>query len=265
MYTASQLAKKYIHYYINAANSKGHGVHSPFVFNFIKFIKNDQKRYPCYERIEQLRTALLDNKDWIEVEDFGAGSTVLKTTKRRIDKMAASSLKPKKFAQLLYRIVQYFQPQTIVELGTSFGITSSYLASANKSATLFTLEGAPPIANIASANFQTLHLKNILLKTGEFTETLPELLQQMSIVDFAFIDGNHREQPTLDYFEQFLLKSAPGTILVFDDIHWSKEMESAWAKIKAHPSVTLTIDLFFIGLVFFRTDFKVKQHFSLRF
>lgn len=265
MYSATKLAKKYIHHYINASNSKGHGVHSPFVFNFIKFIKNDRKQYPCYKSIEKLRGALLKNNNWIEVEDFGAGSTVLKTKKRRIDKMAASSLKPKKFAQLLFRMVQYYQPQTIVELGTSFGITSSYMACGNKTAKLFTLEGAPSIANIATANFESLNLKNIELKTGEFTGTLPELFQQVAVIDFAFIDGNHREGPTLKYFETILLKATPGTILVFDDIHWSAGMEAAWETIKAHPSVTLSIDLFFIGIVFFRPEFKVKQHFALRF
>jgi len=53
--------------------------------------------------------------------------------------------------------------------------------------------------------------------------------------------------------------------LVFDDIHWSAEMEKAWLEIKSHPSVQYTIDIFFLGFVFFRPDFKVKQNFSIRF
>jgi predicted O-methyltransferase YrrM len=265
MYSAAQLAKKYFGYYLAASNSKGHGVHSPFVFDFIKFIKNDHRQYDCYGPIETLRHALLKNKNWIEVEDFGAGSTLLKTKRRRIDKMAASSLKPKKFAQLLFRMVQCYQPQTILELGTSFGITTAYLACGNPGSTLYTMEGADSVAAIATGNFEALNLENITLVKGDFTQTLPELLLKTGKIDFAFVDGNHQKIPTVNYFNQLLQKAGPGSILVFDDIHWSSEMEAAWDEIQNHPSVTLTLDLFFIGIVFLSPSFKVKQHFSLRF
>jgi predicted O-methyltransferase YrrM len=265
VYSTIQLAKKYISYYFSASNSKGHGVHSPFVFDFIKLVKNDRKKYDCYKPIEDLRKQLLSDQTWIEVEDFGAGSTVIKTNKRRVDKMATSSLKPKKFAQLLFRIVQFYQPRTILELGTSFGISSAYLASAHNGSKLYTMEGAASIASIARRNFNSLSLKNVEIIEGDFSETLPVLLQKLQVVDLAFIDGNHRKQPTLKYFTQLLNKSDENTILIFDDIHWSKEMEEAWEEIKSHPSVTLSIDLFFIGIIFFRKDFKAKQHFSIRF
>ena len=128
MFTRFQLAKKYLHYYITASNGKGHGVHSPFVFDFIKNVKNDKKEYTCYEMIEQQRKKLLADETIIDVEDFGAGSSVMKTNKRAVKNIAQSSLKPKKYAQLLFRMVQHYQPKTIIELGTSLGITTSYLA-----------------------------------------------------------------------------------------------------------------------------------------
>ena len=265
MYSATQLAKKYFKYYLTACNSKGHGVHSPFVFDFIKHVKNDAGNYGCYADIEKLRTELLKDNSVIEVEDFGAGSTLIKTNKRRVDKIAASSLKPKKFAQLLFRIVQFYTPHTIVELGTSFGISSAYLASAHKQVNLYTLEGATAIGAIARQNFETLGLKNIELIQGDFAITLPRLLNNISRVDMAFVDGNHRKVPTIQYFKQLLEKSTDSTILIFDDIHWSKEMEEAWQEIKENSIVTLTIDLFFIGIVFLRKDFLKKQHFSIRF
>jgi predicted O-methyltransferase YrrM len=84
-------------------------------------------------------------------------------------------------------------------------------------------------------------------------------------LDLAFIDGNHRKQPTLQYFESLLMRSGKSTILIFDDVHWSAEMEAAWSEIMEHPAVTCTIDLFFIGLVFLNNDLKVKQHFAVRF
>ncbi len=265
MYSFFQLTKKYIHYYFNASNGRGHGIHSPFVFEFITKILNDKKQYGCYAAIEKLRQQLLHNKDIIEIEDFGAGSAVMKSNTRVIKNIAASSLKPKKYAQLLFRIVQYYRPATILELGTSLGITSSYLAKGNEKGKVFTCEGASTIASIAQKNFDQLQIKNIRLKQGDFAKTLQPLLNELDKVDFAFIDGNHRKEPTLEYFSTLLNHSTASTILVFDDIHWSEEMEAAWKQIQQHHSVTLTIDLFFIGLVFINPGIKEKQHFSIRF
>ena len=265
MYNSFQLTKKFFHYYLTASNGKGHGIHSPFVFEFITNILNDKKQYDCYDKIEVRRKILRKDPQEITVEDFGAGSAVIKANKRKVAAIAASSLKPKKFAQLLFRMVNYYRPQTIVELGTSFGITTAYLASANAGAKIFTFEGATAIAGIAQQNFNELGLKNIELVTGDFTQTLPSALSRLNEVDLAFIDGNHRKVHTLDYFYQLTNHSSPSTILVFDDIHWSKEMEEAWEQVKHAPGVTLTIDLFFTGIVFFNTDIKIPQHFRIRF
>ncbi len=226
---------------------------------------NDKKVYADYKKIEEIRKQLLQNKNTIEVEDFGAGSGVIKTNTRRIDKIAASSLKPKKYAQLLYRIIKYYQPHQIIEIGTSFGITTSYIAAAHSTANVITHEGATKIAAIANENFNALVLEKIKLKQGDFETTLMGTIAEIECLDFAFIDGNHRRNPTWQYFEILLTKSNENSIFVFDDIHWSAEMERVWEEIKFHPAVTLSIDLFFIGIVFFKKDFKVKQHFNIRF
>lgn len=265
MYSPIKLAIKYLQYYFTASNGRGHGIHSPFVFEFIEKVLNDAKHYPCYTEIENRRKELLKDNTVIEVEDFGAGSSVIKTNKRIVAKIAKSSLKPKKFAQLLFRMVQYYQPKTIVELGTSFGITSSYLAAGNKKATLFTCEGAKNIAAIAHQTFSKRQVQNAVLQQGDFALTLPPLIQQLPEVDFVFIDGNHRKEPTLHYFTQLLQASNNQTIFIFDDIHWSEGMEAAWAAIQQHEKVTLTIDLFFIGIVCISPDIKIKQHFTIRF
>lgn len=264
MYSATALAKKYLHYFFSASNGKGHGVHSPFVFDFIKFVKNDKRQYDCYKTIEAIRKELLQDKRIIEVEDFGAGSTVIKTNNRVVYKMAQSSLKPKRFAQLLCRMVQYYKPAVMLELGTSFGITSCYIAKGNVAGKLYTLEGAPSIAAIARHNFERLGIQNVQLTEGSFDKTLQPLLTSLQQIDFAFVDGNHKKEPTLHYFDELLKRSTDQTILIFDDIHWSREMEEAWAIIKNNDAVTLSIDLFFIGIIFLRKDFKVKQHFTVR-
>lgn len=208
---------------------------------------------------------MLADKTEIEVQDFGAGSSVIKSNKRVVGDIAASSLKPKKYAQLLYRMVKYYKPQTILELGTSFGITSAYMASGDKSSEVFTCEGALSIAAIARQNFEALQLTNIQLTEGDFAKTLSPLLSNLVQLDLAFIDGNHRKEPTIDYFKQLLEHCNPSTILVFDDIHWSAAMEEAWDIIRDYPAVTLSIDLFFIGIVFLNPDINHKQHYTIRF
>ena len=265
MFTRFQLAKKYLHYYLTASNGKGHGIHSPFVFDFITKVLNDKNNYTPYETVENRRKELLHDTTVIEVEDFGAGSSVIKTNQRVVKNIAQSSLKPKKISQLLFRIVQYYKPETILELGTSFGISAAYLAAGNNNANVFTCEGAKNIATIAQQTFQKLNLKNITLTIGNFENTLPALLTQIKNVDLAFVDGNHRKQPTLQYFQQLLNHSNTATLLIFDDIHWSAEMEAAWEQIKQHAQVTLTIDLFFIGIVCINAAIKEKQHFVIRF
>jgi len=265
MYSSFQLAKKYFNYYIHAKNAKGHGIHSPFVFDFVIHVLNDKKKYNCYENIEPLRQQLLHNTNTIDVEDFGAGSAVIPFKKRKVNAIAKSSLKNKKFSQLLFRIVKYYKPQTILELGTSFGITTCYLASANRNSKVYTFEGSQEIEKIARENFDKAGLQNIDLIKGNFDKTFLPALYKLEKINLAFIDGNHRKEPTLHYFSELLKKSTNDSIFIFDDIHWSSEMEEAWNLIQQHDSVTLTVDLFFIGLVFFSTDFKVKQHFTIRF
>jgi len=274
MYSAFQLAKKYLHYYLTAKNGKGHGVHSPFVFDFIIHVLNDKKKYDCYENVESLRNNLLSNNIKIEVEDFGAGSARLPFKNRVVKDIASSSLKSKKYAQLLFRISKYYGAKTILELGTSLGITTCYLASANSDSKVFTFEGSKNIAKIAENNFEKLGLKNIEIVVGDFRQTIPENTARLPVIDLLFVDGNHRKEATLEYFNFFLSKATPpdqisragnNSIFIFDDIHWSQEMEEAWKEIQSHEAVTLTIDLFFIGLVFFSSNFKVKQHFTIRF
>lgn len=235
------------------------------MYDFITHVLLDKNERLAFQEIEQHRKLLLKNKSLILVEDFGAGSVVLKKKKRRIDQIAASSLKSKKYAQLLYRIAEYYQPESVIELGTSFGITTAYLAKSHEKIQIITFEGAPEVAAMAQKTFSDLQISNIELYVGDFNLRLPEYLESKPKINLAFMDGNHRRQPTLHYFNQIIQHTHSSSILIFDDIHWSAEMEAAWEEIKNHPSVTLSIDLFFIGLVFFRKDFKVKQHFTIQF
>lgn len=269
MFSKFTLGKKYLQYLNRAENSKGHGVHSPFVYRFIKEILNDQENYGCYAQVEVLRRVLLRDDRVIEVEDFGAGSRVNPTSQRKIADIARSALKSKKFGRLLFRMVQQYQPQTILELGTCFGVTTAYLSNGNKKADVYTMEGAGAIADVARHNFSELSLDHVQLIQGNFDDSLPALIAQLKdagkTLDFVFIDGNHRMEPTLRYFEQMKSLLHAGSVVIFDDIHWSQGMEDAWQTIQEDPLVTLSLDFFFIGVVFFRAENTAKQHFSIRF
>ncbi len=265
MYSRLQLAKKYLHYLLHASNGEGHGIHSPFVFDFVRNILMKKKPCEAYQAVESLRFKLMKDHSVVHVEDMGAGSAVANGRQRKVSEIVRATSKSKKFGQLLYRVAEYYQPQTIIELGTSLGVSTCYLSKGNPKATVYTLEGAPEIARIASRNFEDMKLMNINVREGNFDNVLPGLLKSIQSVDLAFTDGNHRRDPTLNYFRLFLPKVHSSSILIFDDIHWSRDMEEAWEIIKADPSVKVSIDLFFLGLVFFREEFKTKQHFVIKF
>jgi predicted O-methyltransferase YrrM len=265
MYSAFGLLRKYLRYYITAANGRGHGVHSPFVFDFIKRVLNDRQQYPAYTKIEHERSRLLLDKTELQVTDFGAGSAHTKNNMRRVADIAQHALKPKKYAALLFRMARIYQPAVMLELGTSLGTTAAYLSMACPAATLYTLEGSVAIAEQAAHLFRRLDLHNIIQVTGNFDATLGPVLKQIEKADFVFLDGNHRYAPTLAYFNALLPLLHEYSVVVFDDIHWSQEMERAWDTCKKNIAVTLSIDLFFIGILFFRKDFKIPQHFTIRF
>jgi predicted O-methyltransferase YrrM len=265
LYTKLQLAKKFLHYYATAGNGKGHGMHSPFVFNFITKVLHKKEELPDYRSVEQLRNALLKNRTVIEIEDFGAGSTTTKSNQRSIGSITKNAAKPKKYAQLLFRIVQYYTCQNIIELGTSLGMSTSYMALGNPFARVITCEGSTTIAKKAKENFEKLFIENITVFTGEFAKSYTQALQEMPNIDLLFIDGNHQYQPTIDYFEKALPHIQEHSIVIFDDIHWSSDMEKAWERVKQYPGISETIDLFFIGIVFFRKEQLAKQDFTIRF
>jgi len=265
MYSPFRIAQKYLHYYLTAANGKGHGIHSPFVYDFVRNVLMDRTEYPGYKEVENLRSQLLKDNTVLEVEDMGAGSATGASRRRTVASITRHAAKRKKWGQLLFRIVRRYGALNILELGTSLGISTSYMALANMHARIVTGEGSVQVAQYARRNFDALKLHNIQLAVGNFDYTLNDMLAQLPQVDLAFIDGNHRFEPTLRYFNQVVRKTHPASVIVLDDIHWSEEMEEAWENIQLHPAVKLTIDLFFFGLVFFNEDIKVKQHFTIRF
>lgn len=257
------LTLKYIRHWFKYFHYKGSGIHSPFIFHLITQVIRKKKHENCFEDIEDERKKLLKNRQTITVQDYGLGSQILKNPEKRVSDIAKYSLKPKKQAQLLFRLISHMNAQHILELGTSLGITTSYLASASSKSKVITLEGCPKISKLAQQTFSNLKLNNIELITGEFDLTLKNTLSTLNKVDFVFFDGNHKGEATQNYFKTCLPYIGNNTIFVFDDIHLSEDMEQAWNQIKANKTVKVTIDLFHMGIVLFKEELS-KQNFSVR-
>ncbi len=265
MYSGTKIALKYLKYYFRASGKKGHGIHSPFVFDFITQVLNDKTVYPEYKRVESLREKLLKDQSLLDVKDPGAGSGYEKADQKSVAAIARSAVRSKKYGQLLFRMARHFRPAVMLELGTSLGISASYLALGNPEGKLITVEGVPAIAEKAAIHFTDLGLQNIELLTGDFDIELPYIIGLNSSIDLIYLDGNHRKEPTLGYYTALLDSIHDVSVMVLDDIHWSKEMESAWSLIRSHPSVRCSVDLFFFGVLFFNTAFMEKQEFEIRY
>lgn len=243
-----------------------HSVHSPFVFQLYReVIKASSGDGDVFSDLKKLRKTLKNSSEEIEILDLGAGSRVNKSNRRKISQIAKNAEKPEKFGQLFYRLCKYLQPKTIVELGTSLGLTTLYFAKASQEAKIYTFEGCPATSKIAADNFQHLGAGNIQIVTGNIDQTLSDTLPTLEAkVDLVYFDANHRYEPTVRYFNECFHYAHENTLFIFDDIYWSQEMMQAWQEIKADPRVKVTIDLFWIGLVFFRKE-QVKEDFVLRF
>ena len=251
----------YINFIWNSKNE--HGVHSPFVFDLVTKCFYDKTVYQEYSILENYRNSLLTNKNFIEVTDFGAGSRVFKSYNRQISKIAKTAGISSRRAELLFRSVKYFQPNTILEIGTSLGLATSALTLGNQKSKIITLEGCPETANQSQVQFRKFNINNVEIVITEFTNYFKSLDFRLSTFDLIYFDGNHSQAATLEYFNLLLPTITNDSVWIFDDIHWSQEMENAWEIIKNHPKVTVTIDTFQWGIVFFRAE-QEKEHFVVR-
>lgn len=253
---------KYINYRLTSFTE--HDLHSPFLYNFYMELIRNNYAYQGFDELNHIRKKLLLNTQEIKMVDLGAGSKAM-TSNRQIKDITRKGIAPQKQAEFFYRLINKFNPKTIIELGTSIGLTTLYFSKALPKSTIYTIEGCPDLVEFSKQLFEGNNVSNVISIEGNFDTELPKLLHHVPNPDFIYIDGNHTYDATIRYFNMILDKKHPGTIMVFDDIYWSEGMETAWKEIKNHPQVTLSLDLFYFGVVFFRTENKEKEHFVLKF
>jgi len=243
---------KYLKYIILAKHWRGHGIHSPFIFDLVSrvFRNKTDKDIVCI--IEKIRVRLKSDRRLIAINDLGSGSESRKTTVRKVSDIARYSPVPLKYGLLLSNLAAEFGRNFIIEFGTSFGISTMYLAAGGPESVIFTVEGDPSVAEVAKDNFREACLGNITLLTGSFDEMMPVITTDVRKPGLVFIDGNHRKEPVLKYFNCMAEAADSKTVIVIDDIYFSDGMEAAWNEIKADVRVSATVDIFRMGLVFFR-------------
>ncbi len=251
--------KQYIKFVLKSTNQ--HGVHSPFVYNLVTKCFYDRTKHNAYNSLLNYKKNLLKNKIKIEVIDLGVGSQIIKHNTRTVSDMTKNAGSTIKRGKLLYRLTAYFKPNNILELGTSLGIATHAMSLANSNSKITSIEGCPNISEFTKNNFKTLQLNNIDVITGDFKDATKKLTS--NTYDLVFFDGNHQKEATLGYFNTLLQTANNDSVFIFDDIYWSKGMTEAWENIKQHPKVTVTIDTFFWGFVFFRKE-QMKEHFAIR-
>jgi predicted O-methyltransferase YrrM len=245
------------------ASKGGHGVHSPFVYHLCEEVFYNTNPFYDFSKLNAIRADLLKNETTIDVLDLGAGSQHLSSDRRSVKEIAKHGISSAKQSELLFRLVNVLGHATIIELGTSLGLNTLYLRAAAQQARIFSLEGNPELKQFAFDLAEQTGFKDIHFLEGNFDELLPNLLEQEGHFDLLYVDGNHQYEATLRYFNLALKYKHQHSVIVFDDIYWSPEMTRAWQDIQKHPSVKLSLDLFHLGIVFFREEIKEKQNLRL--
>jgi predicted O-methyltransferase YrrM len=253
-----------LNYFLFSKHKKGFSIHSPFLFDLITLVFNDSSDKVAYRKLDLIRKELLQSDKIISVKDFGSGSKKFSSDIRKVSEIAKYSSVRRKYGTLLFNLVAYYKPKTILELGTSLGISTSYLALGNPESRVVSIEGCPETAKIAQETVALAGANNVMIVNGSFEEILPLSFFDLVTLGLVFFDGNHTKEATLNYFEQCLPYITNDSVFVFDDIHWSEDMEEAWETIKKNTKVTLSVDILQFGLVFFHNELS-KQDFVIRY
>ena len=257
----------YIRHFLTAWNTTGEGIHSPYLFRLVRFVMRDENTFYCFADIERRRNYLQSSEECLNVLDYGsAGSPEGTLIPRRVSEIAKTHLESPKMGQLLFRIVHFMgqeqaRPLEILELGTSLGVTTAYLASASSKNRVVTLEGSGEVLRVAQSVWKTLRLENIEWHEGNIDETL--YIHARENLDLAYVDANHTYEATMRYTRYLLPRMTEKGMIVLDDIHYSKAMERAWNELKNDSRVTTSMDLYHMGVLFVDTHY-LKRHYIIR-
>jgi predicted O-methyltransferase YrrM len=251
---------RYLKYSLLSHHRYGHGIHSPFVFDVVSKVFRNKTDPAVVNKIEMIRKKMISDKRSIMINDLGAGSRKFKSRSRKVSDIARYSPVTPKYGRLLFSMAAAFGEPMIIELGTSLGISTMYLAGSCFPATVYTIEGCSKTAAVARENFTDAGLTNIKILEGSFEEIIPSFAKNHETPGLVFIDGNHRKEPVIRYFNEIAAVSGPDTVVIVDDINYSGEMAEAWVELKKHNKVSVSIDIFRMGILFFREGISHNEY-----
>ena len=254
----------YLRWQAQARDRQGHRVHSPFLYSLITNNLHQSLKADWVADVEHYRRQLLTDRSTVSVTDYGTGSRFGGNGKRRVRDIARHSSTSPRDGRLLCNLATAMQCRNILELGTNLGLGTLYLAHSGSCEQVVTIEGCPTLSQIADSTFNKLGISNITTINDRFENALPKVLADMPAIDLLFIDGNHSYQPTIDYFNQCLTAAHNDSVFIIDDIHKDTEMERAWQEIAENERVTLSLDFYTMGVVFFRNQLS-RQTICLRY
>lgn len=254
-------ARRFFPFYLRANTL--YDVHSPLVVSFIREVLEDDRQYYAFPTIEAYRKSLRENRNVLSIRDYGAGSQTNRSRQRPISELAQAISVSPRLGRLLFRLVRWHQPNQMLELGSALGISGMYQAAAAPSASFTTIEGNPETAQFTARQFPQIGLPQVEVLSGTFEQVLPQYLADRPPLDYLFIDGDHRLSPTISYVRQCRPHMPANALIAIADIYWSPEMQQAWRYLQKLPGVTLSIDLFEIGLLWFRLDIRQPLHLRL--
>jgi predicted O-methyltransferase YrrM len=212
--------------------------------NLLKFTRENLNQH---SDIEQVRLLFSKSSKIIEIKDLGAGSNLFSTPQRKLSQIVRYSTTSQRFCLLYQYFCQLSPAENVIELGTQLGITTRYLSKVTKNK-IYTFEGDPRLIEIFKNH---LTEQNIEIIEGNIHATLPIQVADLPSIDFALIDATHTKQATLSYFENILPKVHQNSIVIIADIYWSSGMTEAWRILKNHQRVSLSLDFFHCGVLFF--------------
>ncbi len=233
--------RHYLKFLLKSTNQ--HGVHSPFVYQLVTKCFYDQSNFQEYTKIEDYRKALLKNKTQL------------------ISHIAKPERISKFQTKLLFRLVKYLDCNSILEIGASLGLSAQAMSLGNPKGQITIIGNCPDISQFSKDNFKQQKLNNIQVGSGDFTKMIQD--QKSNTYDLVLFNHQHLKEATLQSFESLLPTIHNDTVFIFNNIYRSKSITESWINISQHPKVTVSIDCYHLGMIFFRSE-QQKERFTIR-
>jgi predicted O-methyltransferase YrrM len=257
-----------LRWYVRAKNPAV--VRGEYLREFLREVYLDDRHYHAFDLVCSIRRHWRRQPGTVSTATLGAPSRTTRASRRPVSGLVRKNAIDAPTGKLLFRVALWLRASSILELGTNMGISGLYLHAPNTKATLHTVEGNEEVATLARQTFQMAGAgPGLRLHHASFDDWLKEHLPSdtqagtFQSLDLLFLDGDHRYAPTLSYVKRLIPLRSAEAVFIVADIHWSPGMERAWEELKALPEVSASLDLYHLGVLFFKPGIE-KEHLAVR-